>query len=161
MSRASMSSSASPALSSAAVKRAMESAASTVSRTDCGEKSVVLAWPRYFFGLIWLSIFFICEPLCGWAGRRSVLTGLARGDWRTVAALCGASLICGFFWEMWNINSDPKWIYHVPGVGFWHVFEMPVLGYLGYFPFAMELYLFANLCLPKWARPRLSSVDRD
>ena len=28
----------------------------------------------------------------------------------------------------------------MPFVGFWKVFEMPLLGYLGYIPFAMELY---------------------
>lgn len=116
----------------------------------CAMLGLLLAWPRYFFGLIWLSIFFVCEPLCGWAGRRSVLTGLARGDWRAIAALCGASLTCGFFWEMWNIFSYPKWVYHVPFVGFWHVFEMPLLGYLGYLPFGLELYVLAHLL---WPRP--------
>jgi hypothetical protein len=50
---------------------------------------------------------------------------------------------------MWNLWSFPKWIYHVPYVGFWKVFEMPVLGYLGYLPFAMELYLMAQLALPR------------
>jgi hypothetical protein len=28
----------------------------------------------------------------------------------------------------------------VPFVGFWHVFEMPLLGYLGYGPFAWEMF---------------------
>jgi hypothetical protein len=92
--------------------------------------------------------------------RRSFQDDLARGDWRVWWALWLGGLCCGFFWEMWNIRSDPKWIYHVPGVEFGYVFEMPILGYLGYFPFAMELYLFANLCLPKWARPKLSALDR-
>ena len=63
--------------------------------------------------------------------------------------------MCGFFWEMWNYWSYPKWIYHVPGVGFAHVFEMPLLGYLGYLPFAMELYLLGQLFLPESARPRV------
>ena len=43
----------------------------------------------------------------------------------------------------------PKWIYHVPYVGVAKVFEMPLLGYLGYFPFAMELWLLAHLLLPR------------
>jgi hypothetical protein len=34
-------------------------------------------------------------------------------------------------------------------VGFWKVFEMPILGYLGYLPFAMELFLMAQLALPR------------
>jgi hypothetical protein len=56
---------------------------------------------------------------------------------------------------MWNFHSYPKWIYHVPGVGFAKVFEMPILGYLGYLPFAMELYLAAQLVLPRRALRRL------
>jgi hypothetical protein len=66
-------------------------------------------------------------------------------------ALWLGGLLCGFFWEMWNLHSYPKWIYHVPYDGFWKVFEMPILGYLGYLPFAMELYLMAQLVLPRKA----------
>jgi hypothetical protein len=107
--------------------------------------SLMLIWPTYFFPFMWISVFFILEPLCVWLGKRSILTGLARGDWRTVVALCVAALVCGFFWEMWNILSYPKWIYHVPFVGFWHIFEMPLLGYGGYPPFALELYVLVHL----------------
>jgi hypothetical protein len=49
-------------------------------------------------------------------------------------------LICGFFWEFWNFYSYPKWVYHVPYLGFLHVFEMPLLGYGGYLPFSLELF---------------------
>jgi hypothetical protein len=45
-----------------------------------------------------------------------------------------------FFWELWNYYSYPKWVYHVPFADFWHIFEMPVLGYGGYLPFALELF---------------------
>jgi hypothetical protein len=111
----------------------------------CVMLGLMLAWPIYFFPFMWLSVFLILEPLCVWLGRRSILSGLAHGDWRTVIALCLAALICGFFWEMWNIFSFPKWIYHVPFVGFWHIFEMPLLGYGGYPPFALELYVLVHL----------------
>ena len=63
--------------------------------------------------------------------------------------------MCGFFWEMWNACSYPKWVYHIPGVGFGKVFEMPILGYLGYLPFALELFLLAQLALPGARRLRL------
>ncbi|MEC7347693.1 MAG: hypothetical protein VYB60_02400, partial [SAR324 cluster bacterium] len=55
-------------------------------------------------------------------------------------ALWAGCLICGFFWEFWNFWSYPKWIYQIPFVDFWRIFEMPVLGYLGYLPFALELF---------------------
>jgi hypothetical protein len=123
----------------------------------CGSAmlGLMLIWPTYFFPFMWLSVFFILEPLCIWLGRRSILTGLARGDWRTVVALCVAALICGFFWEMWNIFSYPKWIYHVPFVGFWHIFEMPLLGYGGYPPFALELYVLVHLMSRKAPQLRI------
>jgi hypothetical protein len=111
----------------------------------CTMLTLLLAWPRYFYAFMWLSVFFLLEPICQWFGRRSILTTLSRGDWRTVIALCSGGLICGFFWEMWNYFSFPKWVYHVPFVGFWHIFEMPLLGYLGYLPFSLELYVLVHL----------------
>jgi hypothetical protein len=50
-----------------------------------------------------------------------------------------------FFWEMWNFFSYPKWIYHVPWVSYLYIFEMPLLGYGGYLPFALELYAMYHL----------------
>ncbi len=49
-----------------------------------------------------------------------------------------AALVCGFFWEMWNLHSMAKWVYHVPFVQRFHLFEMPLLGYFGYLPFGWE-----------------------
>ena len=43
-------------------------------------------------------------------------------------ALALGALICGFFLELWNFHSYPKWIYRPPGVEFLHLFEMPLLG---------------------------------
>lgn len=42
-------------------------------------------------------------------------------------------------------KSLPKWIYDTPGVNFLHIFEMPLLGYLGYLPFSLELYSIYKL----------------
>ena len=46
---------------------------------------------------------------------------------------------------MWNYYSYPKWVYHVPLFGFLRVFEMPLLGYLGYVVFAWELFALYHL----------------
>ncbi|MCE9594362.1 MAG: hypothetical protein K8S98_09210 [Planctomycetes bacterium] len=109
----------------------------------------MLAKPRVFYVFEWMSLVFLLEPLAHVLGRRSFSRDLERGDWRTWMSLWLGGLLCGFFWELWNFRSDPKWIYHTPGVEFWKLFEMPALGYLGYLPFAMELWLFAQLCLPR------------
>ncbi|MFQ5882486.1 MAG: hypothetical protein ACE5I9_08455 [Candidatus Methylomirabilales bacterium] len=113
--------------------------------TGCTMLGLLLVSPRYFYPFAWTSVFFILEPINVWLGKRSILSGLKHGDWRTVVALWTGALTCGFFWEMWNYLSYPKWIYHVPFVSFWHLFEMPLLGYLGYLPFGLELYVIAHL----------------
>jgi hypothetical protein len=67
-----------------------------------------------------------------------VLTGVARGDWRLVISSALAALICGFFWEMWNYYSYARWVYRIPFVHRFQIFEMPLLGYAGYLPFGLQ-----------------------
>ncbi|MEA3350127.1 MAG: hypothetical protein U9Q82_05860 [Chloroflexota bacterium] len=102
--------------------------------------ALMLIWPRYFFPFLWLSLYFIIAPINVWLGNRSLSRWTQKGDWRPVIALWLGVLVTAFFWEFWNYFSYPKWIYTVPFVDFWHIFEMPLLGYGGYLPFAMELY---------------------
>ncbi len=106
---------------------------------------LLLAWPHYFFGFLWLSVYFILEPVNVWLGNRSLADWTQRGDWRPIVSLFLGALMTGFFWEMWNYFSYPKWIYTVPYVNFWHIFEMPLLGYGGYLPFACELFAIYHL----------------
>jgi hypothetical protein len=107
--------------------------------------ALMLTWPLYFFPFVWLSVYFILEPINVWLGNRSLAAWTAKGDWRIVYALWIGVLITGFFWEMWNYYAYPKWEYHVPFVGIGKIFEMPLLGYGGYLPFAMELYALYHL----------------
>jgi hypothetical protein len=102
--------------------------------------AAMLIWPRIFFPCIWLSLYFILEPINIWMGNRSLAHWTQNGDWRPVLSLWLGVLLTAFFWEMWNYLSYPKWIYHVPWGDWLHVFEMPLLGYGGYLPFALELY---------------------
>ncbi|HLF91571.1 MAG TPA: hypothetical protein VI451_21685 [Anaerolineales bacterium] len=100
----------------------------------------VVIWPRAFFPFVWISLYCILEPVNIWLGHRSLAECTRHGDWRPVWALFLGVLICGFFWEMWNYFSYPKWVYTVAWGGFAHIFEMPLLGYGGYLPFALELF---------------------
>jgi hypothetical protein len=108
----------------------------------------VMLWPNQFYPLVWISLVFLIEPLNLSLGRQSLFTWFRQGDWRPVMALSAGALICGFFWELWNHYSYPQWIYHTPGAEFLHVFQMPLLGYLGYIPFAWELFCLRQLFLP-------------
>lgn len=114
-----------------------------------------MSLPGYFYPFLWGSAFFLAEPVNAWLGRPSLLGYLGRGDWRPVVALALGALVCGFLWELWNFYSYPKWTYHTPGVEFLHVFEMPLLGFLGYPPFGLELYALAHLIAPRPPRLRL------
>ena len=118
------------------------------------------AWPRLFFPLLWISLYFIVEPVNAWLGHRTLLDWLRRGDWRPVAALWSGVLFTAFFWEMWNFWSYPKWVYHVPYLNFWPVFEMPLAGYGGYLPFALELFALYHLAAGLVGRGRTTFVAR-
>jgi hypothetical protein len=110
--------------------------------------ALTLAWPKVCYPFVWTSLVLILEPVNRWLGRRHLLQDLERGDWRLVMSLALGAVICGFFWEMWNYYSYPKWIYHTPGAQCLHIFEMPLLGYGGYVPFALELWELKTLLWP-------------
>jgi hypothetical protein len=118
--------------------------------------ALMLLLPAIFYPFAWTSLLFIFEPINYWTDRSYFLRGLREGDWRTVMSLALGALVCGFFWEMWNYYAFPKWTYRIPGLAFCHIFEMPLLGYGGYVPFALELYALKNFICP--SRPRLDAA---
>ena len=120
--------------------------------------AALLFWPRYFFPFLWLSVYFILEPLNVWLGNRSLGLFTRRGDWRPVVSLFLGALLTGFFWEMWNFLAYPKWVYTVPFVGNPKIFEMPLLGYGGYLPFACELFAVYHLVTGFLGQKRTSYV---
>jgi hypothetical protein len=87
-----------------------------------------------------LALFLLLDPINYLSRRPSILEQVRRGDWLLVAAFGVGALVCGWFWEMWNYWSIPKWEYSIPFVEFVHIFEMPLLGYVGYLPFGLETY---------------------
>ncbi len=114
-----------------------------------GTVSILLpmAWPRYFFPLVWGFTFFILDPLNGRLGAKSLILDYMSGRKANLFSLLLGGLICGFLWEFWNFWAGAKWIYTIPFVGRWKVFEMPVLGFLGFPPFALEcfsMYVFVS-----------------
>ena len=90
--------------------------------------------------LVWTGFVFLLEPLNARAGRPSWLADLGRGDASRLVSLLLAGGICGILWEFWNYWALTRWTYTVPYLGDVKVFEMPVLGYLGFPPFTLECY---------------------
>jgi len=99
-----------------------------------------LLLPKFAFPLVWLSFFFILDPINYLHKQPSIIKHLKDKKLAIPLSLLAAGIIMGFLWEFWNYWAIPKWSYDVPFVGFFKIFEMPILGYLGYFPFAFELY---------------------
>lgn len=100
----------------------------------------VITLPRYCFPLLWVCLYLIFDAVNAFLGAPSLFRCIEKGDWRPVLSLALGSLTCGFFWEMWNFYSLPKWVYTIPFVDVLPIFEMPLLGYLGYLPFGLETY---------------------
>jgi len=102
-------------------------------------------WPDYLFPMLWLSPLLIITSIQAVRGRPTIFAPVRNGDWQKIFLLAMSALVCGFFWEMWNYYSLAKWLYAVPFVGKFHMFEMPVLGYAGYLPFGLECAVVSAL----------------
>jgi len=104
-----------------------------------------LLWPRYCFPAVWLGPIFVLDPLLEKVGIKSLSTDISSRNRRRVWSLMAGGLLCGFLWEFWNFWAGSKWLYTVPFFGKWKLFEMPVLGFLGFPPFALECWILYHL----------------
>ncbi len=95
-------------------------------------------FPDALYALLWISPLLIITALQVLGGHPTIFAPLGHGDWRSLVSAALAALICGFFWELWNIGSLARWQYAVPYVDRFHIFAMPLLGYGGYLPFGLE-----------------------
>lgn len=105
-----------------------------------------LVWPRYCFPLVWVGPTLVFAAL-NYAGGQGVLKELEERGPAKIYRLLGAGAICGLLWELWNFWARSKWVYHIPFLDVLRVFEMPLAGFLGFAPFAIEcheMYLAAR-----------------
>ena len=113
-----------------------------------------LLWPRYFFPTVWLGPLFLLDPLLERFGIRSLSLAISTGDRARVWCLLLGGLACGLMWEFWNFWAASKWVYRVPFFSELKVFEMPLLGFLGFPPFALECWVLYHLlmaCHRRWS----------
>lgn len=113
--------------------------------------------PALFFPLIWGATTLLIEP---WNQRRapgrSLLDDLARGAWTRPLRLLVAGAAIGLLWETFNAFAETRWIYTVPGLEAGKLFEMPVLGYLGFPVFALDCFVIyqalvtVGIAAPGW-----------
>jgi hypothetical protein len=103
-----------------------------------------LLFPQFCFPLVWLGFVFLLEPFNHRTGRPSLLNDLQQGKTGNLYQLLLSGMICGLLWEFWNFWAEAKWIYTVPWVGEIRLFEMPVLGFFGFPPFALECFVMVH-----------------
>jgi hypothetical protein len=119
-----------------------------------GSASLVLPliWPStYMTPLVWIGFAFLLDPINGRLGERSFLTEFFTGRFRSMPVMFLAGVVCGVLWEFWNYWASSKWHYDVPYFGHIKLFEMPVLGFFGFMPFAVEsyaIYVFVRRLIP-------------
>ncbi len=88
--------------------------------------------PEYLAPLIWGSFTFLVDPWNYRRGARSILRDMEAGDWGLVGRVFLAGTLCGLLWESLNFFAPQKWIYTVRGLESFKLFEMPLLGFLGF-----------------------------
>jgi hypothetical protein len=94
--------------------------------------------PDRAFPLVWVAPWCVLDGVAELRGRRPNVLALVReGRAGPVLLVAVAGLGTGILWELWNWGAVPHWDYRIPYVGFLSLFAMPVLGYLGYPPFAL------------------------
>lgn len=125
---------------------------------------VPLLFPSEWFApVVWLSFILLLDPVNAVRGQPSISSDLARGDWRRLWGLLLSGLVCGGLWEFWNYWAITKWTYTVPFFGNVKLFEMPVLGFLGFPPFALEcwvMYIFLRSLLQALPRETRDIIVR-
>jgi hypothetical protein len=106
----------------------------------------------YLFAAIWLGFIPFLVPINKWIGEQTFFNWEKVHHRRMILVFLGAGMICGFLWETWNFQAlnaqGGYWIYTIPDalrIFGLHFGQMPVLGLLGFPPFALELYLFYAL----------------
>ena len=116
----------------------------------------LIAISAWLVPLVWLGLIALLDPINALRGQPSITGDIQRGDYRRLIALLAGGGLCGALWEFWNYWALTKWTYTVPYLPNVKIFEMPVLGYLGFPFFAVEswaVYVFVRswgLGAKKW-----------
>jgi len=102
---------------------------------------------RYTFGFVWLGFIPLMDPVNYRLGVPSLLRDWEEGNRRRLLTLLAAGAVCGLLWESWNYFTlqfgGTGWIYTLPYPlslleNVFRIGQMPLLGFLGFPPFAIE-----------------------
>lgn len=101
------------------------------------------AWRGYLWAPVWVGWILLLEPWNYRRGLPSLFRDWEQGEWGRTLQLMAAGAVCGLLWEFWNAYAHTRWTYvfPVPAGWEWRYFEMPLVGFLGFLPFALELFV--------------------
>jgi len=99
-----------------------------------------LLFPKYCYWMVWGAPLGIPDYLCYRIGCGSLLGDFEKGKLTRFLNLIIGGFIAGFMWEALNFWAHCKWIYTVPGMTDWKIFEMPIIGFLGFPVLALGAY---------------------
>jgi len=112
-------------------------------------------YPDKLFFLLWLASLIILTIVLERMKIWTPFTPMKDGNWSPMLIFALTYLIQGFLLEFWNYFSGVHeggevvltytpayWTYSIPYVNVYHVFEMPVLGLLGYLPFGVYCWVW-------------------
>ena len=118
-----------------------------------GLLAAVLAFPRCLYPLTWGAVWLVAEPLLYTRDPgRSLFADVARGSWGRIARLMAGGLFAGALWETFNSLARGRWIYTVPFLEGLKIFEMPLVGFLGFPFFALEVWSLYYVLAPWTSR---------
>lgn len=122
---------------------------------------ITVVFPSVYTGpLVWFGYLLVFLPLNYLIGAPSILREREEGRLTNTLTLFVSGYVCGLVWEALNFWAGAKWKYQVPYFPHIKVFEMPILGFLGFGPFAIEflaMYDFVRFGIEKGYK-RLCSV---
>jgi hypothetical protein len=116
------------------------------------------AVPYLFFWALWVGPLVLLSPTLALMGLWTPYRPIAKGNWSPVILAALASVATAVSWESWNYGSqffhgnvptNPNyWVYDIPYVNVIHLFsEMPLLGYFGYLPFGLLVWVWWLICV--------------
>ncbi len=114
---------------------------------------------QYLFGAVWVGFALLLDPLNYFARQRSLLGDFEAGRRTTFYTLLGSGWVCGVLWEFWNYWAAAQWQYVFPILQGWKIFEMPLPGYLGFPPFAVECFVMYEFLGTLRRQLRVSKYD--
>lgn len=111
---------------------------------------------------LWVGLIYLGDPIAAWLGGPSILRDWRAGRLGRTLALFAGGALCGLLWEGWNYWALTKWTYHLPFLGSlesYRYFEMPLMGFQGFLPFAVECWVMLNVIVALLVRAGLPVAE--